>query len=148
MNQPIIYKDDYDFEIGKAITLKEGKDIAIIATGGMVHQSILASEHLEDMGISCKVINMHTIKPIDNAAILETLDAKLIVTVEEHSTTGGLGSSVAELLSELSKKPPQLRIGVSSEYKPAGSYDYMLEQYGLTNNDIVEKILKKYGEVN
>ena len=148
MNHPMVYKEDYDFEIGKAIQLIDGKDIAIFATGGMVHQSILASERLLELGISCKVINIHTIKPIDRDSIYDALDVKLIITVEEHSTIGGLGSSIAEVLTELKEKPPQLMIGVSSEYKSAGSYDYMLEQYGLTNNYIVDKILKKFREVN
>lgn len=147
MNHPIIYKEDYDFKIGEAITLKEGKDIAIFATGGMVHQTILASEKLAELGISCKVINIHTIKPIDVEAIYNSLDVKLIVTVEEHSVIGGLGSSVAEILSKLKERPPQLMIGVSPEYKSAGSYDYMLEQYGLTHNFITDKIIKKYREV-
>lgn len=148
MNHPIVYKEDYEFEIGKAIQMKAGRDIAIFATGGMVYQSLEASNQLEELGISCKVVNVHTIKPIDKEAIYNALDTKLIVTAEEHSVIGGLGSTIAEILSELKEKPPQLIIGVSSEYKSAGSYEYMLEQYGLTNNFIVDKILKKYREVN
>jgi transketolase len=146
MNHPIIYKEDYEFEIGKAIQLKDGSDIAIFSTGGMVHQSLQAAKQLEDQGISCKVVNVHTIKPIDKVAIYKALDAKVIATVEEHSIIGGLGSTVAEVLSELKEKPPQLTIGVSSEYKPAGSYEFMLEQYSLTDNHISKKILEKYRE--
>jgi len=147
MNHPIVYKEDYDFEIGKAIQLKDGSDIAIFATGGMVHQSLQTAKQLEEKGISCKVVNIHTIMPIDKKAIYEALGAKVIVTVEEHSIIGGLGSTVAEVLSELKEKPPQLMIGVSSEYKPAGSYEFMLGQYGLNDNNIGEKILKKYREI-
>ncbi len=147
MNHPIVYKEDYEFRIGKAILLKEGRDIAIIATGGMVHQSLQAMKYLEEQGASCKVVNMHTIKPIDKEAICDSLDSKLIVTVEEHSIVGGLGSSVAEVLSELKVKPPHLAIGVSSEYKRAGSYEFMLEQYALTADRIAIKILDKYKEI-
>ena len=147
MNHPMVYKEDYDFKIGKAIQLREGSDIAIFATGGLVHQTKLASEQLAELGISCRIYNIHTIKPIDVEAIYNSLDVKLIVTVEEHSVIGGLGSSVAETLSRLKDRPPQLMIGVSLEYKSAGSYDYMLEQYGLTNNGIADKILLKYREV-
>lgn len=147
MNHPILYKENYEFEIGKAIEMKGGKDIAIFATGSMVYQSLRAASGLEEQGIDCKVVNVHTVKPIDKNAVYEALTAKLIVTVEEHSVIGGLGSSIAELLSELEDKPPQLTIGISEEYKPAGSYEFMLEEYGLTANKIAEKILKKYREV-
>lgn len=147
MNQPILYKENYEFEIGKAVKMKDGNDITVFATGGMVNQSFLAADQLEKQGISCRVYNVHTIKPIDQEAILASLSSRLIVTVEEHSTIGGLGSSVAEVLSGLSEKPAQVMIGVSPEYKHAGSYEFMLEQYGLTNNSIVEKIIKKYSEV-
>lgn len=148
MNHPIVYKEDYEFEIGKAIQLKNGSDIAIFATGGMVHQSLQAADQLEKCGISCKVVNVHTIKPIDKNAIYEALGTKLIVTVEEHSIIGGIGSTIAEVLSELKEKPPQLVIGISGEYKTAGSYEFMLDQYGLTNQYIVGKIMKNYSEVN
>ena len=147
MNHPIVYKEDYEFEIGKAIVLKDGGDIAIFATGGMVHQSLKAAEQLDKLGITSKVVNVHTIMPIDKESLFKALSAKIIVTVEEHSIVGGLGSTVAEVLSEIKEKPPQLIIGVSSEYKPAGSYEYMLEQYGLTDNFISKKILKKYREI-
>ncbi|HZK60801.1 MAG TPA: transketolase C-terminal domain-containing protein, partial [Anaerovoracaceae bacterium] len=119
MNHPMIYKEDYEFEIGKAIQLKDGNDIAIFATGGMVYQSLQAANQLEEQGFSCKVVNVHTIKPMDKDAINKAIDAKLIVTVEEHSVIGGLGSTIAEALSGLINRPPQLMIGVSGEYKMA-----------------------------
>lgn len=147
MNHPIVYKEDFEFTLGKAIKLQEGTDIAIFATGGMVHQSIRAAKQLEEQGISCSVTNIHTIKPMDADAIHDALGMKLIVTVEEHSTIGGLGSAIAEVLTDLRTKPPQLRIGVSNEYLPAGSYDYMLEQYGLTENHITLKIQNKFKEI-
>lgn len=148
MNHPIVYKEDYEFEIGKAIKLKDGNDIVIFATGGMVNQSLRAAKRLEEQGISCKIFNIHTLKPIDKDSIYEALDAKLIVTVEEHSIIGGLGSAVAEVLSELMEKPPQLIMGVSSEYMPAGSYEFMIGQYCLTDYHISRNIIEKYREIN
>jgi len=147
MNHPIVYKEDYDFVLGKAIKLQEGTDVAIFATGGMVHHSLKAAKQLEKQGISCSVTNIHTIKPIDQEAIHDALGAKLIVSVEEHSIIGGLGSSIAEVLTDLQTKPPQLRIGVSNEYLPAGSYDYMLEQYELTDHHICSKIQRRFKEI-
>lgn len=144
MNNPIVYNEDYDFEIGKAITLKKGNDIAIIATGTMVYNSLKAAEFLEEQGISVKVINMHTIKPIDKEVINSVCNAKLIVSVEEHSKTGGLGSAVAEELSIKKSHPPHYIIGVSNEYKHAGAYEYLIEQYGLTPEKIFENILLQY----
>lgn len=147
MNHPIVYKEDYNFEIGKAITLQTGGDVAIFATGGMVYQSLLAAKILEEQGVSCSVVNIHTVKPIDSEAVYAALNAKLIVSVEEHSTVGGLGSAVAEVLAGLQQRPPHLFIGVSNEYLSAGSYDYMLEQYQLTHQHISTKIEHKLKEI-
>ncbi len=147
MNHPIVYKEDYEFVVGKAVKLLAGTDIAIFATGGMVHQSLQAAKQLEEQGISCSVTNIHTIKPIDLEAIHGALNAKLIVSVEEHSTMGGLGSAISEVLAGLQHKPPQLQIGVTNEYLPAGSYDYMLEQYKLTHHHISNKIHQRIKEL-
>lgn len=144
MSNPVVYYEDYDYTIGKSITLRQGKDISIIATGTMVYYSLKAAEQMEQQGVSCQVINMHTIKPIDEEAIMKACDCKLIVTVEEHSKIGGLGGSVAEFLSDKNKRPPHLVLGIDDEYKHAGTYDYLLEQYGLTTNQITEKIMNKY----
>lgn len=143
MNQPIVCMEDYEYVIGKAVEVKDGSDIAIFATGGMVSRSLKAAKQLDEEGLSCKVINMHTIKPIDTGAIKKALGVRLIVTVEEHSTTGGLGSAIAEVLSGEINKPPQLMIGITNEYKSAGTYEYMLEQYGLTGDQIYNSILNK-----
>ena len=142
MNNPIVYKEDYDFKIGKAITLRDGKDVAIIATGTMVYNSLKVAELLEENGISCRVVNMHTIKPLDVDAIHAACDAKLIVTVEEHSIIGGLGGAVAECLSEKGLHPPLLRLGIGDEFKHAGTYEYMLEVSGLSVKEIYERILE------
>lgn len=144
MNLPIIYKDDYIFEIGKSITLREGKDVVIIATGTMVYNSLKAAEILSEEGVSCRVINMHTIKPLDVSAIQSACGAKLIVTVEEHSKIGGLGGAVAEVLSDLGEHPPLLRIGLTDEFKHAGTYEFMINEFKLSIDDIVNSIMKKY----
>lgn len=147
MNNPIVYKEDFDFEIGKAITLKEGKDVAIIATGSMVYNSLKAAEILEQNGVSAKVVDMHTIKPLDKEAIQDVLKNKLIVTVEEHSIVGGLGSAVAEELALLKQRPPHLIIGVNGAYPHAASYPYLLDQAGLTPEKIASKIENTYKEI-
>lgn len=147
MNNPVVYKEDFDFEIGKAITLREGTDVAVIATGTMVYNSLKASEKLAENGLSVKVIDMHTIKPLDVEAVKAACSAKLIVTVEEHSVYGGLGGAVAEALALERNKPPHLIIGVSGDYPHAASYPYLLEQAGLTADQIALKIQKTYEEL-
>ena len=142
INMPIIYKEDYNFEIGKAITLKDGSDIAIISTGTMVYNSLKAAKILEEKGLSVKVINMHTLKPLDVTAVKECCSCKLIVTVEEHSIYGGLGSAVAEYKSKSKIFPPQLILGVKDKFEKAGNYTYMLDKYGLSHSKIAEQILK------
>ena len=104
-NNPIVYSKDYEFKIGKSITLREGKDITIFSSGAMVYQSLEAAKILESKKISSKVINMHTIKPIDKLAIEEACEAKLIVSIEEHNVIGGLGSAISEYKSSLKTIP-------------------------------------------
>jgi len=146
MGNPIVYKQDYDFEIGKAIKLMDGIDVAIIATGTMVDASLRAAKILAEDGISCSVINMHTIKPIDRDMIMSCIDKKLLVTVEEHSIIGGLGSAVSEVLSVISQKPRQIIIGINDEFKHAADYKYLIEEYGLTPKQIAMKIKDEYIE--
>lgn len=147
MNNPVVYKEDFDFEIGKAITLREGTDVTVIATGAMVYNSLKAAEKLAENGLSVKVVDMHTIKPLDEEAVKSACSAKLIVTVEEHSVYGGLGSAVAEALALEQNKPPHLIIGVSGDYPHAASYPYLLEQTGLTPDKIALKIQNTYQEI-
>lgn len=143
MNNPIVYSDNYQFEVGKAIKLKEGKDVTIIATGTMVYQSLEAASLLEENGVSTCVIDMHTIKPLDTLAIDQACDqSRLVITVEEHSVIGGLGSAVAEYKSKIINSPPQLIIGAEDLFRRAGDYKYMLEQNGLTSGQIADKIIK------
>lgn len=147
VNNPVVYKEDFDFEIGKAITLREGTDIAVIATGTMVYNSLKAAEKLAENGVSVKVIDMHTIKPLDVEVVKAACSAKLIVTVEEHSVYGGLGGAVAEALALERNKPPHLIIGTQSEYLHAGDFAYMHEVHGLTPAQIALKIQKTYEEL-
>lgn len=140
MGSPLVYKDDYDFTLGKGIELKKGNDVSVIATGTMVAEALKASRLLEEQGISSSVIDIHTIKPIDGELIRACLDSKLIVTVEEHSVIGGLGSAVAEEISLCRQKPPQLFIGLSDRYPHADTYDALIGEYGLTAESIAKKI--------
>lgn len=146
MNNPIVYDSDcdYEFTIGKGIILREGKDIALIATGPMVATAIKTSEELEKDGISCKVVDIHTLKPLDQDLIKECKKCGLIVTMEEHSVIGGLGSAVSEVLASEKNCPPQYMIGISDEFKHAADYQYLIEQYGLDVQSIVRKVKGRY----
>ena len=138
---PVVYEEDFDFRIGKAITVREGKDIAVIAAGTMVYYANKAAEILAEKGIDASVIDMHTIKPLDTEAVEARLGKKLIVTVEEASVVGGLGSAVAEYLAPKKDKPPQLILGIRDFFPHAGGYPYLLEQCRLTAEQIAEDIL-------
>ena len=131
---------DYKFEIGKAITLREGTDVTIIATGLTVSESLAAAEKLEADGISAEVINMHTIKPLDEEAVIKAA-AKTgkIVTTEEHSVIGGLGSAVCDVVAE--KAPAKvLKIGVNDVYGESGPAAELIKKYGLDSDSIYEKV--------
>ena len=131
---------DYKFEIGKGVVLKEGTDLTIIATGLEVNESLEAAKMLEADGISVEVINMHTIKPLDEELVVQTA-AKTgkVVTVEEHSIIGGLGSAVAEVLAE--KQPAKLlRIGVEDRFGESGPAVKLLEKYELDEAGICKKV--------
>lgn len=129
----------YKFEIGKGITLKKGNDATIIATGLMVQESIKAAKFLEDEGINVRVIDMHTIKPIDEKLILEAAnETGAIITVEEHNVIGGLGSAVAEVVIE-NNPVPLIRVGVKDSFGRSGNPAELLKLYGLSVENIVEK---------
>jgi len=145
---PAVYKTDYDFEIGKAITLREGDDITIIAVGTMVYKSLQAAEILSESGLSVAVVNMHTIKPLDTSTIDRICETtKLVVTIEEHNVIGGLGSAVAEHKSALVNAPPQLIIGIPDNYSKAGEYADLLQAYCLTSEQIAKNITSQYGNL-
>jgi len=140
-NNPIVYNKDYEFKIGKSITLKEGKDITIFCTGSMVHQCLEAAKILETRNVSSKVVNMHTIKPIDKLAIEDSCKSTLVVSVEEHNIVGGLGSAIAEHKSSLKISPKQLFLGIKDTYSKGGNYKFLQEKHRLTSDKIVEDIL-------
>lgn len=143
-NTPIVYQEDYEFKIGKAIQLKHGKHIALIATGTMVANTMKAAEILEEHGIESTVINMHTIKPID-IEMLHHLCQKheQLFTIEEHSIVGGLGGAVAEYIANLNKAPRLIRLGLQDEFIKSGSYPYMIEKNNLHPDGIVSSVLKE-----
>lgn len=144
MNTPAVYSEDYDFQIGKAVTIREGEDVAIIATGSMVAQSMKAAKLLDEEGISCSVINMHTIKPLDVEAVMDANNRhKLLVTTEEHSVIGGLYGAVAEVLCRYTSRKPVLPIGINDLFVHAGSYNWQMAESGLESSMIKEKIMKE-----
>jgi len=134
---PILYSEDSDFQIGKAITLREGSDFTVIAAGIMVNEALLAAETLSQQGLSIRVLDMHTIKPIDEEAILKAAsETKGIVTAEEHTVIGGLGSAVAEVTAK--GHPVSMEfIGIKDVFGQSGKPDELLKAYNLTAEDIV-----------
>ncbi|WP_375168512.1 transketolase family protein [Sneathia vaginalis] len=139
---PIIFDEDYKFEIGKAVTLTQGNDVALIATGLLVYEALEAAKTLKEKGINARVINMSTIKPLDNGTVLKAAkECKFIVTSEEHSIIGGLGGAVAEYLSEV-HPTKVIRHGVNDVFGQSGEGNEMLDKYKLRAKDIVEIVLK------
>ena len=137
---PVIHSENYEFKIGKGEVLREGNDVLIIATGIMVSKALEAAEELSKENIEATVVNISTIKPLD-ADLIVSLAKKIgrVVTAEEHSIIGGLGSSVAELLSE--ENPTRLkRVGIKDVFGQSGTPDDLLEYYGLTSRHIVEAV--------
>ncbi len=134
------------FEIGKAVLLNEGNDVTIIATGHLVWEALLAAEALEEKGISAEVINIHTIKPLDEEAILKSLGkTKCIVTAEEHNVIGGLGESVARVLA-LHHPAPQEFVAVQDSFGESGTPEQLMEKYQLNHQAIeeaVERVMKR-----
>ena len=142
LNIPVLYDDSYKFEIGKAHTLREGNDVAIIATGLMVYEAMEAAKILEEKGIEARVINMSTIKPLDEETVLKAAkECKFIVTSEEHSVIGGLGGAVAEYLSEACPTKV-VRYGIYDVFGQSADGDTMLNNYKLRGKDIAEAVLK------
>ena len=147
VNNPIVYEDDYNLEIGKAITLCEGSEITIIANGTMVYESLEAAKLLGSEGLFPTVVNMHTIKPLDTKVIDKAVaSSKLIVSVEEHSIIGGLGGAIAEYKTVHNNAPPQLILGLPDKFGKVGEHRYLLNKYGLTSKQIAKRIINKYKE--
>ena len=134
----VITTEETPFEVGKALTLREGKDVAIIACGIMVAQAMHAAETLAAEGIQARVINMHTIKPLDSEAVLAAVkDCGAIVTAEEHSVIGGLGGAVAEVLADNTHVPFE-RVGIQDRFGRSGPPALLAKEYGLTDKEIAE----------
>jgi transketolase len=128
---------DQKFEIGKALHLKKGNDVTIFATGHLVWEALEAAKSLENEGISAEVINIHTIKPLDNETILKAVkNTKCVVTAEEHMLNGGLGDSIAQLLSRNTPTPIEM-VGVDDTFGESGPPMKLMEKYGLTAADII-----------
>ena len=139
---PVLFDDSYKFELGKAVTLKEGTDATIIATGYMVGEAVEAAKLLGEKNINVKVVNIHTIKPLDVEAITKAAqETGAIVTAEEHSIIGGLGGAVAEVLAE-NCPVPMVRVGVKDTFGESGTPAELVEKFGLTAKHLVEAVEK------
>lgn len=143
---PIFIPEDQEFIIGKAVNIKEGSDVTIVATGHMVWQAIEAAQALEEKGIDAEILNFHTIKPFDQEALLQSVaKTKCVVTAEEHQKMGGLGSITAQILAENEPCPIEF-VAVNDQFGESGKPVDLLNKYGLGSKDVlsaVEKVLKK-----
>ena len=134
--------ENQTFEIGKALKLQEGKDVTIVATGHLVWEALQAAETLNEQGISAEVINIHTIKPLDDEAILNSVSkTRCIVTAEEHNFLGGLGESVARVLAT-NNPTPQEFVATQDTFGESGTPEQLMEKYGLNANAICKAVLK------
>ncbi len=139
---PVFTPENQTFEIGKAINLVEGTDVSIFATGHLVWEAIQAVEILQEKGINAELINIHTIKPLDNQAVLTSVaKTRCVVTAEEHQINGGLGDSIAQLLAKENPTPMEF-VGVNDSFGESGKPSDLMDKYGLNANSIVEKALK------
>ncbi|EFM01608.1 transketolase family protein [Hoylesella marshii] len=145
---PVVYKEPFCYQIGINHILKDGNDLAIFATGSMVGISLETSKILyTKYGIMAAVIDVHTIKPIDTEAINKYAGVKLFVSVEEHNIIGGLGSSIADYISQKGSYPLLLKLGICDVFSKPGDYNYLLEQHCLTPILLSEKIYQKYSSL-
>ncbi|MFZ5752862.1 MAG: transketolase family protein, partial [Bacillota bacterium] len=143
---PVLFGEDYKFQIGKAVVLRDGKDVSLLACGIMVNEAMKAAEELAREGVSARVINVSTLKPMDKDTIIKAaLETRALVTAEEHNIIGGLGSAVAEVIVENAPVPLE-RVGVRDTFGESGKPEELLEKYGLTVKDIKEaayKVIKR-----
>ena len=139
---PVVFdQDTYDFEIGKGVCLKDGNDVTVIATGICVNEAMIAAQKLENEGVSVRVVNIHTIKPIDRDIVIESAKKTgKIITVEEHSIIGALGSAVCEVLAEEGIGAKVARLGVQDVYGKSGKAGELIKEFGLDADTIVSKI--------
>ena len=143
---PNIYAEDYEYEIGKAIDVLEGRDAAIISTGSSIYESMMAAKLLGEEGLSVGVLDMHTIKPLDTEAILRVANTTgNVVTVEDHSINGGLGGAVAEILCEAGYRGKFKRIGMPDQFSVLGDPDEIYKYYGMDRASIAKTIRTMLG---
>ncbi len=140
VNTPMVYTEDFEFEIGKSHILKEGGDLALVATGTLVATALEVAEKLEAAGTRCTVVDMHTIKPLDEAVLNQLAAHPYLVTLEEHMVAGGMGSAIAEYYASKRTRPVQLMLGVENSYPMAGDYSDLLEACGLTAPQVLKRI--------
>ena len=140
---PVIYDEKQIFELGKAVQIGEGTEATVIATGVTVPQAVLAKEELEQQGVSIRVLDMHTIKPIDKQAIIRCAkETKKMITIEDHSVIGGLGSAVCEVLAE--EYPIKvIRMGINDTFGKSGKAEELMKYFHITKEDIIQEILRK-----
>lgn len=140
VDEPVLYGDDYKFEIGKAITLRDGSDATIVATGTMVIHAVIASDILKDEGLGVRVLNIHTIKPLDEEILVKAAEETgKIVTAEEHTVLGGLGGAVAEVLGDRCPVPVK-RIGIDDVFASIGPWEELQDKYGLNAEGIASTV--------
>jgi transketolase len=139
---PVLYPEDIEFTLGKGMVLNNGHDVAIIGTGTVLSKAVAATKLLEEAGVSVRLIDIHTIKPLDSDLILSAArEIGTIVTIEEHFIAGGLGSAIAELCSR--ECPAKIKmIGIGDHYASNGPYEELLEKYGLQPNQIKDTVMK------
>lgn len=143
-----VTSDDMPFEIGKAQTMREGADVAVIACGIMVQEALAAAEDLSGDGVECRVVNMHTIKPMDRKAVIDSArKCGAVVTAEEHQVMGGMGSRVAEILAQELPTPIEF-VGVSDRFGQSGKPDELMSEYGLDRKTIIKAVRRALGRKN
>lgn len=141
-NAPVVYSEDLDYQVGKANLLREGDDLTLIACGRTVPECVMAAEILARKGISARVLDMHTVKPIDAAAIEQAANqTRRLVTVEDHSIIGGLGSAVAEVVAGLGTPTPVTRLGIRDTYAGIGPELGLMAKHGITAPKIADQVL-------
>ncbi len=145
---PVFTSPDEKFEIGKALVMNEGNDVTIFGTGHLVWKAIEAGEKLAQMGIDAEIINIHTLKPLDEKAVLKSVKkTKCVVTAEEHQVNGGLGDAICHVLSKNFPAPIEI-IGVNDSFGESGTPEQLLEKYGLTSSNIVAAVEKVMARKN
>jgi transketolase len=140
--EPELHSRVPSFNIGRSIALRDGRDVTLIAAGGLLAEALKAADILEKEGIAARVLSMHTVKPLDREAVLAAArETRAVITIEENTVIGGLGSAVAEVLSETDGSPPLRRLGISDSFvEVAGSRPYILSRCGLSAEGIVKSV--------